>query len=271
MEVTEVIRVAIADANTLLREGLKRIFASESDLLIVGEANSEFDVLEVVERTKPDVLLLDLDLPKKGAMPILLLLNQKMVVTKPFILSLFREKERLLDAAKAGACGYALKSTFPATLMQAIKRVHVGEIWVDKHLDCAEAFVELACQTRSRDASGFSNTFGALSNREFEVLGLVGKGLSNAAISKRLFISPRTVKVHLYNVYQKLHVENRTQAALLLLNLYRHQAVDLTSRKSRTSKLSLDRKVLGTPVARKSKTRRPSFAKKGNQQTTVMG
>jgi DNA-binding NarL/FixJ family response regulator len=252
--------VAIADADTLLREGLKWIFASESDLLVVGDAPSELDVLEVVKRTKPDVLLLDLHLPKKGALPILLLLNEERTSTKAIILSLLPEKERLFDTAKAGACGYVLKSaSSPVTLMQAIKRVHLGEIWVDKH-SCAETFVELARQTQNRHAGGFSDTFGALSDREFEILGLVGKGLSNAVISKRLFISLRTVKVHLYKIYQKLHVENRTQAALLMLNSYRQQAaVDLTPGRETTSELALKRKVLRARVGRNPKTRRPSF------------
>ena len=259
MEVTEVIRVAIADANTLLREGLKRIFASESDLLVVGDATSELDVLEVVKRTKPDVLLLDLHLPKRGALPILLLLNEERTSTKAIILSRLPEKECLFDTAKAGACGYVFKSASPVTLMQAIKRVHLGEIWVDKH-SCAETFVELARQAQNRHAGGLSDTFAALSDREFEILGLVGKGLSNAVISKRLFISLRTVKVHLHKVYQKLHVENRTQAALLMLNSYRKQAaVDLTPGRKTTSELALKRKVLGARVGRNPKTRRPSL------------
>lgn len=243
----EVIKVAIADANTLLREGLKRIFSTESDLLVVGEAASESAALEVVERGRPDVLLLDLNLPKRGAVPILLQLTQKRSSTKTFILSLFREKEGLLDAAKAGACGYALKRTSPAMLVQAIQRVHLGEICVDNQLNCAETFVELARQTRNRHMNGFRDTFGALSRREFEILVLVGKGMTNDAISKRLFISLRTVKVHLYNVYQKLNVDNRTQAALLLLSSYRHEPIaEPTSgnRKSRADNgVTLEHKV----------------------------
>lgn len=217
----ELIKVAIADANTLLREGLKRILAAERDLLVVGEAADEVEVAEVVERTKPDVLLLDLKIPNREAVPILLELSQKNIPTKVLILSLFPDKESILDTAKAGACGYALKRTSSTTLIQAIRRIYRGEIWADRQLDCAETFVEMARQTRTDDADGGEDEISrALSKRERELLGLVAKGLTNEQIRKTLFISLRTVKVHLNHVFNKLGVNNRTQAALFFVNAY---------------------------------------------------
>lgn len=217
----ELIKVAIADPDTLLREGLKRILAAERDLLVVGEAAGEVEVAEVMERTTPDVLLLDLKIPRREAVPVLLELNQKNIPTKVFILSLFPEEESILNTAKAGACGYILKSASPATLIYAIRRVHRGEIWADKQLDCAETFVEFARQTWTDDADGGEDEiFRALSKREREILGLVAKGSTNEEIRKTLFISLRTVKVHLNHVFNKLGVNNRTQAALLFVNPY---------------------------------------------------
>lgn len=220
----ELIKVAIADANTLLREGLKRILAAERDLLVVGEAADEVEVAEVVERTKPDVLLLDLKIPKQEAVPILLELNQKNIPAKVLILSLFPEEESILNTAKAGACGYALKRTSSTTLIQAIRRIHRGEIWADRQLSCAETFVEFARQAWSCDADEQENDVTKLlSKRELEILGLVAKGSTNEEIRKTLFISLRTVKVHLNHVFNKLGVNNRTQAALLFVNGYPHE------------------------------------------------
>jgi DNA-binding NarL/FixJ family response regulator len=198
----------------------------ERDLLVVGEAANEFDVMEIMERTEPDILLLDLDLPKRGAVPILLYLTEKHVRAKVFVLSLFPEKEDILDTAKAGACAYALKRTSSATIIQAIRRMHRGEIWVDNQLNCAEVFTEFARQRRNRDGTGLDDAImEVLSNREFEILTLVAKGLTNHQISQGLFISLRTVKVHLNHVFNKLHVNNRTQAALLFMHSYRNGSI----------------------------------------------
>jgi DNA-binding NarL/FixJ family response regulator len=247
----EPIKLGIADADTLLREGLKRIFATESDLLVVGNAANEIEAEELVERTKPDMLLLDLNLPKRGAVPVLLSLHEKRLPTKVFILSLFAENENLLDTAKSGACGCALKRTPSATVMQAIRRVHMGEIWVDKQLAFPEAFIELAQQAQSLQ----NNAIRALSKREFEVLVLVARGLTNEQIRERLFISLRTVKVHLYHVFNKLQVKNRTQAALFMMHSGRSIPTDDLRRKKEksaaTSSLVLNPKARGENRARR--------------------
>ena len=230
------IKVVIADENTLLREGLKRIFSAESDLLVVGEAADEVEVAEVVERTKPDVLLLDLEIPKRGAVPILLELNQKNIAAKVLILSLFPEEEGILDTAKAGACGYALKRTSAATLIQAIRRIHRGEISANSQLNCAKTFVELARRTQTYDANEqekkIAKLLSKLSKRELEILGLVAKGLTNEEIRTTLFVSQRTVKVHLNHVFHKLGVNNRTKAALLFVQHESTQEPGLENKKT---------------------------------------
>ena len=257
----ELIKLGIADADTLLREGLKRIFAAESDLLVVGDAANEIEATELVERTRPDILLLDLNLPKRGAVSVLLSLREKRLPTKVFILSLFAENENLLDTAKSGACACALKRTSSATIIQAIRRVHMGEIWVDKQIASADAFIELAQQAQNRTDSGpENNAVGALSKREFEILVLVARGRTNQEISKGLFISLRTVKVHLYHVFNKLRVNNRTQAALFLTHSYRHESTGHLRRKhgksAATSSLVLNPKARGEIGAKKVIARR---------------
>lgn len=218
----EIIKVAIADANTLLREGLKRILAMENDLLVVGEASDEVEVAEVVERTKPDVLLLDLEISKRKAVPILLELKQENVLPKVLILSSVPDQESILDSAKAGARGFVFKCVLPPMLIQAIRKIHRGEIWVDRQLNRAETFVEFARQTDvDRSESEVTKT---LSKRELEILTLVAKGLTNEEISKKLFVSPQTVKQHLHHIFQKLNVTNRTQAALLMGQRHRENS-----------------------------------------------
>jgi DNA-binding NarL/FixJ family response regulator len=212
----DLIKVAIADANILLREGLKRVLSAQSDLLVVGEAADDVEVAEVVERTRPDVLLLDLEIPIRKAVPVLLELKRKKVPTRVFILSLFPDQESILETAKAGARGYVLKSVLPSTLIQSIRRIHRGEVWVDRQLNCAETFVEFARQPSTDDADRVENEITtALSKRELEILALVANGLTNEEISKKLFVSQQTVKIHLNHVFHKLHVKNRTQAALI--------------------------------------------------------
>ena len=214
----ELIKVAIADANVLVREGLKRILASETDLLVVGEATNEVEVAAVVERTRPNVLLLDLKIPQQGAVPLLLELTQKNIHTKVLILTPVLDKESILDTAKAGARGYVLECTHPSTLIQVVRKIDRGEIWGDRQVNWTETFVELAHQKWSDDAnepdSGIAEV---LSKRELEIVALVADGLSNKEISKKLFIGLHTVKIHLNHVFHKLDVKNRTQAALLFV------------------------------------------------------
>ena len=224
----DLIKVAIADANTLLREGLKRIFSAENDLLVVGEAADDDEVAEIVERTRPDVLVLGLKITKGEAVPILLELNQKNIPTKVLIFSLFPHEESILNTAKAGACGYILKRRSSDTLMEAIRRIHRGEIWVDRQLSCAETFLEFARQMRAHDAGGVENGIARpLSKRELEILGFVAKGLTNQEISNTLSIRLSTVKTHLYHAFKKLSVENRIQAVFLFLNAYQQLPGDL--------------------------------------------
>ena len=211
----ELIKVAVADDNTLLREGLKRVLAAEKDLCVVGETGDDDEVVHVVERTKADVLLLDLEIVKRKTLQFLLELKKKGVLTRVLILCSFPDKEIILDTAKAGARGFILKRAVPSVLIQAIRKIHRGEVWVDRRVDCADTFAETA-QTYAGAGRSESDVTEVLSKRELEILTLVANGLTNAQISKKLFVSPETIKQHLHHIFEKLHVKNRTQAALLM-------------------------------------------------------
>ena len=215
------IKVAIADANILLREGLKRVLAAQSDLLIVGETGNDVEVVDLVARTKPDVLLLDLEIPRGKAVPVLLELKKKNSPTKVLIFSHNPDQESILDTAKAGASGYALKCIIPSTLILAIRKIYGGEIWADRHLECAETFVKFARQKSGADVHRLEHDITkALSRRELEILTLVASGLGNREISKRLFVSLPTVKAHINHILKKLNVKNRTLATLLFFQAY---------------------------------------------------
>lgn len=215
------IKVAIADGNTLLREGLKRFLAAERDLRVVQETGDGDAVVYIVEQNSPDVLLLDLEIAKQKTVHSLEELKRKGISTKILVLCSFPDQQDILDTAKAGARGFILKRTHPSMLIQAIRKIQAGEIWVDRQVKCAEAFMEIARRTYVATGSSENEITTVLSRRELEILTLLAKGLANAEIAKQLFVSPQTVKQHLHHIFRKLNVTNRTQAALLLRQSHR--------------------------------------------------
>ena len=212
------IKVVIADDHTLFREGIRRILSLEKDILVVGEAARGDEIIKVVERTKPDVLLLDVKMPRGDVVQTLLEVKEKNVPTKVLILTAYSEDENVLNAAKGGARGYLLKGIDFPTLLQAIKTVHKGGLWIDKELPAAEAFEEIAQgQMGDVDQAIYDEAISTLTKRETEILKLVAEGLTNEEIGKKIFISEKTVKTHLTNIFDKLKVNNRFKAALLIM------------------------------------------------------
>ncbi len=213
-----VTRLVIADANTLLREGLKRLLQDAEHLLCVGEAANDVETMELVEENKPDILLLDLNIPKLEAVPIVLAIKEQNLPTKVLILSSYQDEPKILNCARAGARGYILKSTTAATLVEAIRGVIRGRIWVDRQLGIADTFAVLAHRANTgNDLEGEINPLELLSRREMEILHLIARGTTNGEVAKKLFVSLPTVKVHTSHIFAKLNVRNRTEAALLLM------------------------------------------------------
>jgi DNA-binding NarL/FixJ family response regulator len=195
-------------------------------------------------------LLLDLNIPKLEALPVLLALREQELKTKIIILSLEPNESKLLNAAKAGARGYILKSTSLPTLIDAVREVSRGRIWVDRQVGCADTFALLAHRASTGDAMEPEiNPLDVLSKRELQVLHLIAKGVTNEEIGKKLFISVPTVKAHVANIFKKLGVENRTKAALLLMQ------TRLQSSRDFAPQSSLFDFTLGThPISRKGTT-----------------
>jgi len=212
------IKVVVADDHTLFREGIRRILSLEKDILVVGEASRGDEVTNVVERAKPDVLLLDVKMPKGDVVQTLLEVKEKNAATKVLILTAYSEDENILNAAKGGARGYVLKGIDFPTLLQAIKTIHKGGLWIDKEMPAADAFEEIAHgQMNEVSETPYDNVVGTLTKREMEILRLVAEGLTNEEIGKKIFISEKTVKTHLTNIFDKLKVNNRFKAALLIM------------------------------------------------------
>jgi len=211
------IRIAIADDHALFREGLKRLLASEESFLVIGEASSNREAVDIVARTRPDILILDLKMPSGDALGTLRDIAARSPATKVLILTAFSETEDVLSTAQARARGYVLKGVSTPTLIEALKKVNAGEIWVDPELPSRDDF-ERITRSQSFDLGPPANdSIQALTKRELEILHLVAEGLSNEEIGKKIFISRKTVKTHIRNIFDKLQVHNRFKAALWVM------------------------------------------------------
>lgn len=230
------IKLAIADPNTLLREGLKRLLYDSQDFLVVGEAVNDVETLNLVEQAKPDVLLLDRVIPKMEAVPILLAIKEQLLPTKALILSLIPDESQILNCARAGARGYLLKSTPFAMLADAIREVSRERIWVDRQTAYADAFALLAQRAKTNCEFGEEvNPLDVLTKRELQILNFIARGSNNDDIAKKLSLSPVTVKTHASNIFSKLNVKNRTQAALLMMQARSRNGQDFFAHLARSA------------------------------------
>jgi DNA-binding NarL/FixJ family response regulator len=198
------IRVLIVDDHAVVRRGLAQLLATTDDLILAGEAADGEIAIPMAAELKPDVVLMDLSMPNLDGIQAITRILAAEPGTHILVLTSFSDQNQILDALQAGAEGYLLKHAEPETILSGIREVVAG----GSPLDPKAARVLLTSR-RSPRAGGPS-----LSERESEVLRLVGEGLPNKSIARRLGITERTVKAHLTSVYQQLGVTDRTQAAL---------------------------------------------------------
>ena len=197
------IRVVVADEHQVVRSGLELLLATTADIELVGTAANGAEVLEVVARLQPDVVLMDLSMPDVDGVEATRRMTAAHPASRVLVLTSFSDQTRILDALAAGADGYLLKDSDPDDIAGAIRSVFAGE----SPLDPKAARVLLESRRTRRETV-------SLTDREREVLLLVRGGLANKQIARRLGISERTVKAHLTSVFQRLGVSDRTQAAL---------------------------------------------------------
>jgi DNA-binding NarL/FixJ family response regulator len=192
-------KVLIADDHRLMLEGIRRALEPAEDIEVVGEACSGSQVLPMVHRLHPDVVLLDMRMPEMDGMTCLDQLRKDCPKVKVIVLSVFSDPERIQAAFAHGATGYIVKSVNPVDLPSAIRQAVDGTVF---H---ALGLPEVDDRSVGKAAG--------LTERELSILKAVARGLSNAAIGKELWVTEQTVKFHLTNIYRKLDLANRTEAA----------------------------------------------------------
>lgn len=201
------IRILIADDHAIVREGLRALFATEPGLELVAEAVDGVEAVNKVRALNPDVVLLDMMMPRKDGLGAISEIMKENPEAKILVLTSFAEDEKVFPAIKAGALGYLLKDSSPSDLLQAIRNVYNGE--ASLHPTIARKLMRELNQPPS-----LPPTTDPLTEREVEVLRLVAQGLSNDDIAQKLVVSERTVRTHVSHILDKLHLANRTQMAL---------------------------------------------------------
>ncbi|NMA01385.1 MAG: response regulator transcription factor [Clostridia bacterium] len=207
------IKVVIADDHALLREGLAKILSLESNFLIVGEANCGDEAIALTRTLKPDVVLMDINMPGLNGIEATKIIKEEMPQVGIIALTIHEDEEYIFELVRAGVSGYILKDIQPEQLIKAIKDVAEGKTAIQPNIT-AKLLGEF-----NRLSDRKTNMFSCdqLTARELEVIKLIAQGMPNKEIASTLYISEKTVKNHITNIFRKLNVEDRTQAALFAL------------------------------------------------------
>jgi NarL family two-component system response regulator LiaR len=207
---TNTIRILIADDHAVVREGLRTLIGTEPGMEVVGEAKDGVEAVQMARDLRPDVILLDMVMPRKDGLDVISEVKREDPGAHILVLTSFSDDDKVFPAIKAGALGYLLKNTIPQQLLRAIRDVQRGEPTM------SPAIANKLMRELQR-SSDLPPTEEPLTERELDVLRLVAQGLSNQEIAETLFIGEGTVRTHVSNILSKLHLANRTQAALYAL------------------------------------------------------
>jgi NarL family two-component system response regulator LiaR len=208
---TSPIRVLLTDDHAIVRKGVSALLATERDIQVVGEACDGQEAVVQAEALRPDVILMDLVMPKLDGIEAISQIMAKLPSTRILVLTSFAADEKVFPAIRAGALGYLLKDSGPEELVGAIRQVHRGEPSLEPSI-ARKVLLEL-----SHPPTEKTLTVDPLTQRELEILRLVAQGCSNKEIALKLVLSELTVRTHVSNILGKLHLASRTQAALYAL------------------------------------------------------
>lgn len=202
------VSVVIVDDHVMVREGIKQLLEMDGDIRVIGEASDGEEGIKVFESTDPDVILLDVNMPKMNGLEVLLHIKETGIKRKVLILTIHNEVEYLLKAIEIGVDGYVLKDSELAVLRKAIFSINDGNTYIQPSL--APLLKQKLQEPADLNDDG-------LTKREIEVLKLIAQGLYNKEIADTLSISEKTVKNHVSNIFRKINVSDRTQAAVFAI------------------------------------------------------
>lgn len=211
------IRILIADDHSMVREGLKQLVELEEDIIVVAQAGNGSETIEKIIEYKPDVVLLDINMPEMNGLEVLAYLKANDISANVLILTIHNEVEYLYKAVEIGVKGYVLKDSESDVLIRAIRSVYEGDSYIQPNMASL-----LFKKMNNEESSSVQNS--KLTKREVEVLKLITEGMLNKEIAHRLCISEKTVKNHVSNIFKKIEVSDRTQAAVFAI---KNQIVEL--------------------------------------------
>ena len=208
---SDTIKILIAEDHALVRRGLMALLAAKPDLQVVGEAVDGNEAVRMARTCSPDVILMDLEMPRKDGISAIKEIRRQTPSSKILVITSYTDEERVIAAIRAGANGYLLKTTIPDDLVRAIHDVMQDRRPLDP------AITNTVIRELERPAEPEATWPDNLTNREIDIIKLIAKGYSNLQIAEDLLISDRTVSTHVGRILKKLKLENRTQIALYAL------------------------------------------------------
>ncbi len=206
----KIIKVLIADDHHMVRQGIKQILELENDIEVISQASNGEEAVKFTREYKPDVILMDINMPGMNGLQAIEELKKDEDGHRIVVLTIHQDREYLFKTLQLGAEGYVLKDAESSVLIEAIRTVANGNTYVQPNMtsELVKEFSRISTHTKGKEEENI------LTSREVEVIELIAEGLINKEIAKKLYISEKTVKNHVSNIFKKLNVSDRTQAAI---------------------------------------------------------